>query len=109
MSWSRVPPAKKANVDQFALSRKRPSLARNRGILGLEKAVEVDDDIFHLGVVDGALGRDAPGLFGLGIAVEQADEIDRVQIGEVKAARILDAAAEDEVKLAHGRPASIKS
>ena len=31
------------------------------------------------------------------------------KIGEVEAARILDAAAEDEVKLAHARPASSKN
>ena len=35
----------------------------------LEQPVQVDDDIFHLGIVDRALGRAAPGLLGLGIAV----------------------------------------
>ena len=49
-----------------------------RRVFGLEQAVEVDDDIFHLGVVDGALGGAAPRFLGLGIAVEQPDEVDGV-------------------------------
>ncbi len=89
----------------FAGERRR--LCRGRA-LGLEQAVEVDDDIFHLGVVDGALGGAAPGFLGFGIAVEQADEVDGIEIGEVEAAGIADAAAEDEMKLAHARPASTK-
>jgi hypothetical protein len=64
--------------------------------------MEVDDDIFHLGVVDGALGSAAPGVEGAGIIGEEADEIDRGEV-EIEPARILDPAAEDEVELAHER------
>ena len=76
---------------------------------GLQQAVQVHDDIFHFSVVDGALGGAAPGFFGIGVIVEHADEIETLEIDKFKTARILDAAAEDEMKLAHGRPASIKS
>ena len=48
----------------------------------LEQPVEVDDHIFHLGIVDGALGLAAPGVLGRGIAVVDADEVDRVEIDE---------------------------
>ena len=69
--------------------------------LRLEQAVEVDDDIFHLGVVDGALGVAAPGVERAGIIGKEADEVDRGEV-EVEALRILDPAAEDEMELAHG-------
>ena len=52
----------------FLLRRLLPKTVR------LEQPVQMDDDIFHLGVVDGALGGAAPGFFGAGVAVEQADE-----------------------------------
>ena len=60
------------------LSRPAASAASSVAI-GLEQPVQVDDDIFHLGIVDGALGLAAPRLFGLGIAVVEADEVDRVR------------------------------
>ena len=59
---------------------------RNAVHVRLEQAVEVDHDIFHLGIVDGALGGAAPGFLGLGIAVEQADEVDLFEVGEFEAA-----------------------
>ena len=73
----------------------------------LQQPVEVDDNIFHFGIVVAALRRAAPGVFRGGIAVVDADQIDMIEVGELQAARILDAAAEDEVKLAHGRAASM--
>lgn len=63
--------------------------------------MKVNDDVPHFGVVDGALRCTAPGLLGLRIVVEQSDEVDRVQIGEVQALRVFDPAAEYEVELAH--------
>ena len=63
--------------------------------------MEVDDDIFHLGIVDAALGLAAPRILRRGIAVVDADQVDRVEV-EVEAARILDPPAEYQVKLAHG-------
>ena len=71
--------------------------------------MEVDHDIFHFGVVDGALGLAAPRILGVGVIIEQADQVDRTLIDEVETLRILDATAEHEVKLAHARPASSKS
>src|SRR5690242_14226436 len=77
-------------------------------VLRLQQPVEVDDHIFHLGVVDGPLRRAAPGLFGVGIIVEQTDQVDRIQVDEVETAGILDPPAENQVKLAHARPATKK-
>src|SRR6478672_1701626 len=68
--------------------------------LRLEQAVQVDDHIFHLGVVHRALRLSAPSLLGGGIAVVDADEVDAVHV-EVEPARILDPTAEDQMKLAH--------
>ena len=61
----------------------------------------MDDDIFHLGVVDGSLGVAAPGVEGARIIWEEADDLDRFEV-EVEALRVLDPASEDEVELAHG-------
>src|SRR4051794_4729415 len=68
--------------------------------------MEVNDDIFHLGIVYGALRAAAPRFFGLRVIIEEADEIDRVQIDEIEAARVFDPASEYQVQLAHGGPAS---
>ena len=64
--------------------------------------MQVNDDIFHLGIVDGALGLAAPGVLGRRVAVVDANQIDAVEV-EIEAARVLHAPAEYEVKLAHGR------
>jgi len=74
--------------------------------VGFEQAVEVDDHIFHLGIVDAALGFAAPGVFSRREAVVDADEINVIEVDEVEPARILDPPSEDQVKLAHRRPAS---
>ena len=66
--------------------------------------MQVNNDIFHLGIVDGALRAAAPGFFGFGVIIEEADEVDRVQIDEIEAAWVFDAAPEYQVKLAHGGP-----
>jgi hypothetical protein len=42
--------------------------------------VQVDDHIFHLGIVDGALRLAAPRVFGIGIIAVEADEVDRIEI-----------------------------
>src|SRR6185503_4865314 len=68
-----------------------------------EQPVEMDDHISHLGIVDRPLGLAAPGVLGRGIAVEDPDQVDAAQIGEVEGARILYPPAEYQVKLAHGR------
>src|SRR3546814_11452 len=66
------------------------------------QAVEVDDDIFHLGIIHRSLGIGAPGVERARIIGEKADHVDRWKVDEFQAPRILDAAAEDEMKLAHG-------
>src|SRR5690242_8685497 len=69
--------------------------------VGLQEAMEVDYHIFHLGIIDSALGLAAPRLLGRGIAVVDAHQINRVHV-EVEAARILYPPAKYQVKLAHG-------
>ena len=61
----------------------------------------MDDDELHLRIVDGALGVGAPGFFGARIVGEDADDVELRRIGPVERAGIGDAAAEDEVELAH--------
>ena len=69
--------------------------------------MEVDHHIFHFRIVDGALGIGTPGLLGVGEIVEQADDIDRRQIGKFQALRITDPATENEMKSAHEPAPSI--
>lgn len=57
----------------------------------------MDDDIFHLRIVNGALRRGAPRFFGRIIVVVKADDVQVIQAREVEAARIVHAAPEDEV------------
>jgi len=67
----------------------------------------VNHDIFHFRIVDAALRRAAPRVLRGGIIVVDSDQVDMVEVGELQAARILDAATEDEKKLAPGRAASM--
>src|SRR5687768_4232573 len=60
-------------------------------------------DIFHLGIVDRALGLAAPRVLGLGIARVEADQVDLVEVDELQPARILDSSSEDQMELAHSR------
>ena len=63
--------------------------------------MQVNHDIFHLGIVDRALSLAAPGVLSRGEAVVDADQIDRIEI-EVEALRVRVPPAEDVVKLALG-------
>src|SRR6185503_8804311 len=69
--------------------------------------MQVDHDIAHLGIVDGALGLAPPRLLGGGVAVVDPNQVDLVEIDEVEATRILDPSAEHQVKLAHALPLSV--
>src|SRR4051812_916848 len=66
--------------------------------------MEVDDNIFHLGIVDGPLRLAPPGVERRRIIGIEADHLDAVEV-EIEAARILDPAAEYEVQLANERGA----
>jgi formate hydrogenlyase transcriptional activator len=70
--------------------------------LGLAQPVQVDDDIFHLGIVDRALGAAAPGVEGAGVIRIETDQIDGRKV-KVEALRILDPTAEDQMQFAHVR------
>src|SRR5438270_1585926 len=101
-------------VPEGVIPSRRASVFLSGGMLGpgdpfrLQKPMQVDHHVLHLGVVDARLRFAAPGLFGRGIAVIDADEVDRVEV-EVEPLRILDPSAEDEVKLAHAPPLADRS
>ena len=61
----------------------------------------MDDDIFHLGIVDRALRRAAPGFFGRFIVGKQSDDVERIEFGEFERLGIAHATAEHQVQLAH--------
>src|SRR5947209_149034 len=65
--------------------------------------MEVDHDIFHFGIIDGALRLPTPGFLGRRVAVVDTDEINRVKV-EVETSRVPDSPAKDEMKFAHKRP-----
>ena len=69
--------------------------------IGLEQAMEVHDDIFHLGIVDGALRGGAPRLFGRGVIGKDTDHVELGRVDKVERLRILHASAENEMQLAH--------
>ena len=44
--------------------------------------MQMHDEIAHMGVVDGAMGRILPRVIGLGVIGVDADDVDRLQIRE---------------------------
>ncbi|VXD05286.1 hypothetical protein SPHINGOT1_60011 [Sphingomonas sp. T1] len=91
-----VPTAVRAALSPRGVLRRRVS-----GQVRFEHAVEMHDDELHLGIVDRALRCSTPGLFGAGIVGEYADKFDLAEVVEIQGARVADAAAEYEMKLAH--------
>ena len=53
------------------------------GGVGVQQAVHVDDEVAHVRVVDAALGGRLPGLVGFGVVGEDADDVERLDVGEV--------------------------
>jgi mRNA interferase RelE/StbE len=66
--------------------------------LGVEKTVQVDDEIAHMRVVDGLLRRAPPGLVRCSVVRIDADDVEPIEIGELDPARILELAAEHKVQ-----------
>src|SRR6476469_6395355 len=60
--------------------------------------MHMDDEVAHLGVVDGALGGGFPGSLGFGIARENADDIELRHILELVLVESDELAAEHEVE-----------
>jgi hypothetical protein len=60
----------------------------------------MDHNVFHLGIVDGALGIRTPRVECAGIIGKHPDNVDRVEI-EIETLWVLDPSAEDEVEAAH--------
>src|SRR3546814_17806635 len=79
----------------FFLMIRRPPRSTRTDTLFPYTTLFRSDDIFHLGIVDGALRGGAPRLFGRLIVGKQADDVEGVQIDEIEVLRIADASAED--------------
>lgn len=67
----------------------------------IKQAMQVDDHIFHLCVVDRALRGAAPGFFGRSEIRKDADKIDGIKIFEIQGAGVLNAATHDKMHFAH--------
>src|SRR5690242_5093080 len=73
---------------------------------GVQEAMHVDDEVAHVGIVDGRRRGTAPRLVGLGIAWEDADDVQLVRIDELGRIRADQLTAENQMKqltLRHGR------
>ena len=67
-------------------------------LVGIEKTMQMDDEITPVGVVDAALCRRAPSLEGGGVVGKDADDVERRRIGEHGLARVGQLAAEHEME-----------
>src|SRR6185312_14469780 len=77
----------------------KPALScRATSSLGIEQAVQVHDEIAHVRVVDGLLRLRLPGDIGGGIVRINADDVELVEILELRAAEIGQFAADDEME-----------
>src|SRR6202051_1580823 len=80
----------------------RPSVSvltrRLARTVGIEQAVQVDDKITHVRVIDGLLRFRLPGDIGAGIIRKDADDLDLVEIFELGAAEFGHLAAEHEME-----------
>src|SRR5450631_2803741 len=68
------------------------------GRVGVEQAVQMDDEIPHLRVVDGLLRLAPPGRIGGGVVRVDADDIELVEILEFGRFEAVELAAEHEMK-----------
>jgi hypothetical protein len=84
-----------------AAGRNRPSgsALRRRGI---KQAVQMHDEIAHLGIVDGGLRLCLPDLLGRGVIRIDADEIDLRQVLELDAADRGQLAAKNQMRQLFG-------
>ena len=68
----------------------------------LQQPVQVHYDVLHLRIINRPLGLVAPGFFGFGIALKNADYVQIGDVDEFDALRIGYTATHDEVeKLGH--------
>lgn len=74
-------------------------------LIGIEQAMQMNDDIAHFGIVNRALRRAAPCLFGQSIVGIDTDDIDGIEIGKFEPTGVLDATPEDEMQFVHANVA----
>src|SRR5262245_48089 len=68
-----------------------------RGI-GIEQAMQMNDKVTHVGIVDGLLRPGLPRDVGAGIVRKNTDDIDLVEIPEFVAAKLSEFSAQDEMQ-----------
>ena len=83
----------------FAFSHRRA----RRLVVGIEQAMQVDDEIAHARVVDRRLGLRLPGVVGGAVVRKDADDIELGEIGEADAVDAFEFAAEDQMEKLVGR------
>ena len=67
-------------------------------VVRLKQLVQVHNNIFHLGIIDGALRSSLPGGFCLGVSGKDANHVEGCQILEVQPLRVFHAAAENKME-----------
>src|SRR4051794_23529886 len=93
-----MPKPRVSRAARVRLSRLSHSMSGRSGRLRLEQAVQVDDEIAHLGVVDARLGLCLPSRIGAGVVRIDADEVEPGEVLEAHAREVRELAAEDEVE-----------
>src|SRR5918996_4864342 len=78
--------------------RKYRASSAGLGRFRVEQAVQVDDEIAHMGVVDGLLRRRLPGRVRRLVVRIDADDVELVEIDELGPARVLELAAEHQMQ-----------
>ena len=79
-------------------ARMRCLSAGGAGLFRVEQAVHVNDEIAHLGVVDGALRLGLPRRISAGIVRIDADDVELVEILELGLRHAVELAAKDKMK-----------
>lgn len=71
---------------------------RTSSFFRLKQFVQMNDDIFHFGVVDRFLCCGTPGLFRGCIVREHADNVELIKISELQCLRVFDPAPEHQMQ-----------
>ena len=70
---------------------------------GFQQAMQVNDDVFLVGVIDRRVALTAPGFVGQLVVGKDPDDLEMVEVNKIHSARIFYFAAENEVEeLRHG-------
>src|SRR5713226_3960445 len=92
-------PCERASLFNDAIGQSRPSAPGLRAArLRVEQPMQVDDEVAHMRVVDGALRLGLPGGVGRCVVRIDADEVEPVEIAERDVVELLELSAEHEMQ-----------